>query len=225
MSTEVPPIVATLFSDPMMGLAYECEPTLDGLAAHYGTEFELRHAMVVLVRDVADYMTPTERALPSAQGIERYNARLARIYLDEEPLGGLPMNMEGFCLFDESHRTSEPLCLAFEAARIASPECAEAYLRAVRRATIVDARQTTRRDVLADIAAKTGVDVASFNRALADGSARDVLRRDQELAAAMGVRGLPSMLLQVRRKAMLVSPLAGYEYLLRVIDDLATVGT
>lgn len=47
----------------MMGLAYECEPTLDRLAAHYGEALELRHAMVVLVHDMADFMTMEERAL------------------------------------------------------------------------------------------------------------------------------------------------------------------
>ncbi|MDO4539402.1 MAG: hypothetical protein Q4B54_14650, partial [Coriobacteriales bacterium] len=86
-------ISLTLFSDPMMGLAYECEPTLDRLAAHYGRSLELRHAMVVLVRDAADFMTGEERALPPAEGLARYNARLAQIYLDEEAIGGLPMNM------------------------------------------------------------------------------------------------------------------------------------
>ena len=47
----------------MLGLAYECEPTLDRLAAHYGEALELRHAMVVLVHDVADFMTMEECAL------------------------------------------------------------------------------------------------------------------------------------------------------------------
>ena len=103
------PVVATLFSDPMMGLAYECEPTLDKLASRFGDMFRLQHAMAVLVRDVSDFMTAEELALPTAHAIATYNQQLAQIYLDEEHLGGLPMNMEGFQLFDEAHRSSEPL--------------------------------------------------------------------------------------------------------------------
>ena len=37
--------------------------------------------MVVLVRDVADFMTSAERALSPEEGIRTYNARLAQIYL------------------------------------------------------------------------------------------------------------------------------------------------
>ena len=39
-------IVLTLFSDPMMGLAYECEPTLDRLVERYGNRIVLEYAML-----------------------------------------------------------------------------------------------------------------------------------------------------------------------------------
>lgn len=213
-------ISLTLFSDPMMGLAYECEPTLDRLAAHYGTALELRHAMVVLVRDVADFMTMEERTLSPAEGLAHYNARLAQIYLDEEAIGGLPMNMEGFRLFDVNHRTSEPLCLAFEAARIASPGRAEAYLRAMRRATIVEGRQTTRDDVLREVALETGIDLQAFDRALFDGSAAAALRSDMEIASGAGVSNLPALLLHAGSAVVLNSPLVGYHQLRRTIDAM-----
>ena len=213
-------ITLTLFSDPMMGLAYECEPTLDRLAATYGDSLELVHAMVVLVRDVADFMTGEERALPPALGLARYNARLAQIYLDEETIGGLPMNMDDFRLFDTGHRSSEPLCLAFEAARIASPERAEAYLRALQRATIVDRRQTTRDEVLREVALETGVDPEAFDQALVFGSAAAALRSDRGLATRVGVSGLPALLINVGDAAVLTSPLAGYDRLRRTIDGM-----
>ena len=59
-------------------------------------------------------------------GIQRYCRRLAGIYKSEESIGGLPINMEGFCLFDATHRSSRPLCLAYKAAQLASPEKADA---------------------------------------------------------------------------------------------------
>ena len=99
-------IVLTLFSDPMMGLAYECEPTLDRLVERYGNRIVLEHAMVVLehamvvlVRDVSDFMTAEECSLAPHEGLARYNERLA-----------------------------------FEAVRLVAPRRAEAFLRAVRRA-------------------------------------------------------------------------------------------
>ena len=54
----------TVFTDPMMGLSYESEPILDALDRRYGKRLDIRYVMSVLVRDVCDFMTPTERALP-----------------------------------------------------------------------------------------------------------------------------------------------------------------
>ena len=83
----------------MMGLSWECEPALQKTVAHYSGEVVLCDRMGVLVRDVADLMMPDELALPEVEGIEAYNKRLAKIYLDEVSIGGVPMNMEGFRLF------------------------------------------------------------------------------------------------------------------------------
>lgn len=211
-------VTITLFSDPMQGLAYECQPFFDALAKRYGHDLELRHAMVVLVRDVADFMTPEEQALPPAEGIARYNERLAQIYLSEEPIGDVPMNMEGFCLFDEAHRSSEPLCLAFEAVRLVAPERAEAFLHLLRTATIVEARPTTHLDELRLIGAEAGVDLDAFDRALADGSVRAALSRDEALAAAVGICGLPTRLVEGARGALLVSPVTGYRVLEAAVE-------
>lgn len=203
---------------PAQGLAYECQPFFDALAKRYGHDLELRHAMVVLVRDVADFMTPEERELPPAEGIARYNERLAQTYLSEEPLGDVPMNMEGFCLFDEAHRSSEPICLAFEAVRLVASEHAEAFLHLLRTATIVEARPTTHLDELRLIGTEAGIDLDAFDRALADGSARAALARDEALAAAVGIRGLPTCLVEGARGALLVSPVTGYRVLEAAVE-------
>ncbi|MBQ9002715.1 MAG: hypothetical protein IJ087_12760, partial [Eggerthellaceae bacterium] len=81
-------IVITQFTDPMMGLSWECEPMLQRVRERFGDAVELRDVMGVLVRDVADFMTPGERALPEEEGISAYNERLAQIYLDEVSIGG-----------------------------------------------------------------------------------------------------------------------------------------
>jgi len=213
-------VTATLFSDPMMGLAYECESALDGLARALDGRLELTHAMVVLVRDVADFMDEDELALPAAEGIARYTRRLARIYLSEVEVGGLPVRMDGFRLFDEGHRSSLPLCLAFEAARIASPERAEAYLRAMRRATVVEGRQTAREGVTREVAAECGIDLEAFDRALRGGAAREALRADEALAASLGVRALPALLVQTMGRAVLTTPLAGLKRLRELVGDM-----
>ncbi len=58
------------------------------------------------MRDVSDFMLPEELALPPEEGIRVYNRRLAGIDKSEELIGGLPMNMDHFHLFDTEHRSS-----------------------------------------------------------------------------------------------------------------------
>ena len=52
----------TVASDPMMGLAWECEPVLRRLETHFEGRIEIRHAMSVLVRDIADFVDPEPEA-------------------------------------------------------------------------------------------------------------------------------------------------------------------
>lgn len=111
-------VILTTFTDPMMGLSYESEPIMDRLQKEYGEIVEFKNIMGLLVRDVSDFMTPEELALKPEEGISLYCKRLARIYKSEESIGGLPINMEGFCLFDKEHRSSNPLNLAYKAAQL-----------------------------------------------------------------------------------------------------------
>ena len=50
------------------------------------------------------------------------------LYNSEESIGGLPIHMEGFQLSDAEHRSSNPLCLAFNAAQLAAPENADEFI-------------------------------------------------------------------------------------------------
>lgn len=101
-------IILTTFTDPMMGLSYEQEPVYEKLAAHFGDRLVFHYVMSGLVRDVSDFMVPEEKALPAEEGIRLYNRRLAQIYKGEEAIGDLPINMDGFHLFDADHRSSYP---------------------------------------------------------------------------------------------------------------------
>ena len=153
---------------------------------------EIRYTMVVLVADVTDHMLLAELALGPDEGIRRYCARLARIYESEEAIGGLPINMAGFRLFDACHPSSRPLCLAFEAARLADAGRAVAFLRSLTHATVCDCRPTTHGDVILDVAGSVGLDGEALSRHLVDGSAEAALAEDLRHARRLGIRSLPS---------------------------------
>ena len=92
-------ILITVFTDPMMGLSYESEPIREKLEASFKDKVSFDYVMCLLVKDVSDFMLPEEITLGREKGIEVYNKRLAQIYKNEEKIGGLPINMEGFTLF------------------------------------------------------------------------------------------------------------------------------
>lgn len=213
-------IILTTFTDPMMGLSYEQEPVYEKLATHFGDRLVFRYVMSGLVRDVSDFMLPEERALPAEESIRLYNRRLARIYKGEETIGGLPINMDGFHLFDADHRSSYPLCMAYKAAEICCPEKAFSFLLKLRRATIVETRQTTKTDELISIAEEAGLDKAQFRRAFEDGHAAAAFQKDLELTRSLGIRQLPTVLIQYGEKAVLVNGMASYEAFVNTIDKL-----
>lgn len=204
-------IILTTFTDPMMGLSYEQEPVYEKLVAHFGDRLIFHYVMSGLVRDVSDFMVPEERALPAEEGIRLYNRRLAQIYKEEEAIGGLPINMDGFHLFDADHRSSYPLCMAYKAAELCCPEKAFAFLLKLRRATIVETRQTTKTDELISVAAEAGLDQEQFRLFFEDGRTSAAFQKDLALTQSLGIRQLPTVLIEGRDKRLLVSGMASYD--------------
>ncbi len=212
-------IILTVFTDPMMGLSYESEPILEKLAKEYAGQIESRYVMSLLVRDVSDFMTPAELSLPPEEGIKQYCKRLARIYKSEEQIGGLPINMEGFCLFDADHRSSRPLCLAYKAAQLADPDKGDAFLAALRHATVLDCRPTTHFEEILNVVRKTGIDESAFIGYCQDGSAEAALEQDLAYTRNLGIHSLPAYLFQHGEKALILQSFA-YEDFVRAITKL-----
>ena len=165
-------------------------------------------------------MLPEEKALPAEEGIRLYNQRLAQIYKGEEAIGGLPINMDGFHLFDADHRSSYPLCIAYKAAELCCPEKALAFLLKLRRATIVETRQTTRTDELIAVAADAGLDPEQFRIFFEDGRAAEAFQKDLELTQSLGIHQLPTVLIEGGEKSLLVSGMASYDTFISLIDNL-----
>lgn len=212
-------IILTAFTDPMMGLSYESEPIMDRLRQEYGEKIEFRYVMSLLVRDVSDFMTPEERAMEPEEGIRAYCERLAGIYKSEESVGGLPVNMDGFCLFDTDHRSSKPLNLAYKAAQLADAAKADTFLTEIRHATVIDCLPTTHSDVIMKLVQKVGIDAISFQQHYQDGSAEDALRKDLEYTRRLGIHSLPAYLIQYGENALILQSFA-YQEFANAITDL-----
>lgn len=197
-------VILTTFTDPMMGLSYECEPIFRKLETHFAGQIAFRYVMSLLVRDVRDFMTPDERAMAPSEGIRRYNARLAKIYEAEESISGMPINMTDFRLFSAKRPSSWPLNLAYHAAKLADADKANLFLYNLRYATIVESRPTTRIEELLEVVRKTGIDAERFQRHWRDGSAETALNEDLRLWSRLRIRSLPAYLIQYHEKIALL---------------------
>lgn len=204
MSRDREKVSITIFTDPMMGLSYEMEPVMERLRGQYREQVEFHYCMGLLVPDIHRFMTAEELALPQEEGFAQYNRRLAGIYQREEEIGGVPIHMEGFHLFDAQHTTTRPLCLAVKAAQIIAPDRAEEFLHRLRRATCAEGRQTTSWAVIEEIAGESGIGRKPLRECVADGQADAALERDLALGAALGIYSLPAYLIRCREKALIL---------------------
>lgn len=209
------------FTDPMMGLSYECEPIFRKIETHFGGQIDFHYVMSGLVRNVYELITPDESALGKDIAIKLYNARLAEIYRSEEGLGGLPINMTGFELFSTTETSSDPLNIAYKAAQLVAGSKADEFLYRLRYATIVDCRPTTRLAEILKVVIKSGIDHKKFLAAYNDGSAEKNFQGDLQLCRRIGIHSLPSYLIQYKSDGALIQNLAGYETFAQVFDELS----
>ena len=214
-------ITLVTFTDPMMGLSYECEPIFRKLETHFADRIEFRYVMSGLVRDVYELVDADDLKHGNDFAIRRYNAKLAQIYMSEESIGGLPINMTGFELFSVNETSSAPLNIAYKAAQIVDAEKADLFLYNLRFATIVECRPTTRTSELLKVAVKTGLDAKKFLTAFNDGSAEKLFRNDLEICARVGIHELPSYLVQYQSNGALIRGLASFADFAVVIDELS----
>lgn len=205
-------LIITTFTDPMMGLTYECEPIYDKLKERY-PHIEFRWVMSLLVRDVSDLMHPNET-------ISQYNKRLARIYESEQSIGGLPIKMPDLHLFDEQHRSSLPLNLAYKAAQLSDIDRADEFLKNLRHATIVDVLPTTHFDVILKVVRDTGIDEDRFTQYFNDGTAQTELEKNLAFTRELNIRTLPAYLIQYGEKAVVVRSLIDFENFVSIVEQL-----
>lgn len=209
-----------IFTDPMMGLSYESEPVFRTLETHYPGMLEFRYRMGLLVRDVMDFIDPADLRFGKAEAIKRYNKRLARIYEEEEPIGGLPINMEGFHLFSETETSSLPMNLAYKAVERIAPEKAGQFLYQFRYATIAETRPTTRMEEILRVVRSLDIPEDIFENAFHAVDTMKALSEDIREHRAMDVNTLPTYVLEFSGRRMVIPRLIGYNDFAKAIDAI-----
>ena len=210
----------TTFTDPMMGLSYECEPIFRKLETHFPKALVHTYVMSGLVQNVYDFVDLADLCEGKDFAIKKYNARLAKIYEDEESITGMPINMTNFRLFSVNCPSSIPLNIAYKAAELADAENASRFLYNLRYATIAECRPTTRRKGIMAVVHQTGIDENEFCRHFDGKTAKAALERDLMFCRQLGIRTLPAYLLQYREKEVLIQSLIGYTAFVSLLAEI-----
>lgn len=214
----------TAFTDPACTWCWGSEPILRAVVTRFGEQVTIRPVMGGLVKDIRGFMD-TANAIGGDPA--RSNAAIASHWLEASAKHGMPVQVEGFAMFSEEHRSTWPMCEAYEAARFQGDTLAARYLRRFREATAAEARQTNRLEVQVELAAEVGLDVARFLAAMKDGSARAAFQEDLAETARARVRGFPAFLFDGDRRVMVPGwmPLEGFREVLGVVSGGELVET
>lgn len=90
--------------------------------------------------------------------------------------------------------SSYPPSVAVHAVRALAPDREEDYLRRMRQALFLEARNIARPEVLVACAADIGLDAARFAAALEDPASQAAFAADLEMKARLGIRGFPTLI-------------------------------
>ena len=201
--------VGTLFyfGDPMCSWCWGFRPILEQVEREYP---ELRRVTVM-----GGLRRGEEIAMDDTL-VELIRGAWVRI----EEATGQPFDHE----FWNLHRplsTTVPACRAVLAARIMAPEREWDYMVGMFKAYFTQLRDPSRRETHLQVAGEVGLEPARFEAMLSSPEVNAALAKDLELGDSLGVRGYPTLVLQIGEKFHLVSP--GYqpiEGLRRAINNI-----
>lgn len=172
------------FTDPICSHCWAMEPAWRRLLFHYGSRITVRHVYGGLLpswdgfRDrAAGIGAPADVAPHWAEVAERY---------------GQPID-PGVWLTDPLPSSFSP-SIAVHAVRLIAPDREDAFLRRIRHAVFLEARNIARLDVLRRCAADVGVDPDEVARAFEAAEATRAFEADRASLREQDVRGFPTVL-------------------------------
>jgi putative protein-disulfide isomerase len=168
------------FSDPMCSWCYGFSPVIDDIRRAYGRALPIRVVMGGLRPGTETTLTPAARR----EIVTHWNHVHEASGLPFDPAA---LDREGF-VYD-----TDPAARAVVVVRRDHEELAARYLAAAQRAFYAEARDVTRGEVLADLAADFGLDRAAFLEAWGSEEAKAETWRDYAVSQRAGVTGFPTL--------------------------------
>ncbi len=169
-------------TDPICSHCWAMEPSWRRFLYHYGAHAEVTHLYGGLLpgwdgfADSAGIRKPTDLPPHWEEVAKRYGQPIdPSVWLTDPPA------------------SSYPASEAMHAVRAIAPEREEDYLRRIRQALFLEARNIARPEILRALAEEIGLDGARFSAAFEDPASTRAFAADRERMGALGLRGFPTL--------------------------------
>ena len=182
-------------TDPVCTWCWASEPVLRALKARYADQLEISFIAGGLVKDIRDFEDGDNEigGDPAAA-----NKQIGEHWLEASHLHGMPVTTRPLELFSAEHPSSYPQNIAYKAAQFEDQELADRFLRRLREATAVEAKQTNREEVLLALAKKIGLKTEKFLTHYTDGTAQAAFEMDMATTKAYKVQLLPTFIVRYK---------------------------
>jgi predicted DsbA family dithiol-disulfide isomerase len=164
------------------------EPAWRKLLYHYGQHLSVRHLYGGLLPGW-DGFRDASAGIARPADVARHWAEVTRHY-------GQPIDPSIW--LRDPLPSSYPPSIALHAVRMLAPERESNFLRRIREALFLEARNIARPELLAEYAGAEGIDAAQFAMLFHGGIAERAFRRDLEEVGRLGVRGFPTLIISGR---------------------------
>lgn len=182
---DVNPRVSALYvTDPICSHCWAMEPGWRKLMSHYGEQIDMRHIYGGL--------------LPGWDGFEdsgagiRKPADVAPHWAEVAEYYGQPINPNVW--LDDPLSSSYPPSVAAHTVRMIAPQLEDAFLRRIRQALFLEARNIARTDVLTACALEVGVDAQQFAALFGANVGQAGFERDLRDVRRLPVAGFPTVI-------------------------------
>lgn len=179
------PVRVTYFTDPLCPWCWAFEPQWRRLRFEFGAGLRWQYRMGGLLSGWGRYHDPVNEIHNPGQ--------MATQWLQVAELTDVPIDASIWRAAPPA--SSYPACLAFKAAESFGPPFAEAYLRRLREAVMLEGRDVSRREVLLDVAAAAGADPIAFEAAFDGPEAAGAFRDDLTETRYREIQRFPTLVL------------------------------
>lgn len=172
-----PKVVVTHYTDPWSVWCWAIEPQLLRLRERHATRIEFQWRIGAILE------TPVPKEFPR-EGI-------VRMFHAAKRQSGMPLDAD--LVLKVHSGTTVRAGVALKAVGLVDPPKFERYLRLLREASQVDARDIEALEVQEDLAKEAGVDVSAFREAIESEEATREFYGDQTEARVRGITGFPTV--------------------------------